>query len=143
MKRRVKSPEGQAKGFQWALQTETGDFQESMRKCRTDFFNRGPSSSVLWFQCCGRLRQTACTISKLCFLRRPREQGDPLQNVPAAELFAIIMILEVALPPVRVFFDCAYVVEGIQKGEAWSTRVHRNHAHLWDRLFCLLAGFCE
>ncbi|CAK0841615.1 unnamed protein product, partial [Prorocentrum cordatum] len=57
---------------------------------------------------------------------------DPLQCISAAELIAVIHVLRFAVPPVRMFSDSAFVVDGFhERGRVATTACVAAHVHLW------------
>ena len=52
-----------------------------------------------------------------------------------AELWGLIKILELALPPLTVYVDNAGVVDGVRRGQAWCTAAARPAADLWRKVW--------
>lgn len=60
----------------------------------------------------------------------------PVQKrVLRAELWALLQILVVCLPPLRVHIDNATVVKGVQMGRRWCCHSGRPHADVWRRVW--------
>ena len=57
--------------------------------------------------------------------------GGPHANIVEAELRAVLEVLRVTVGPVTIMVDNAYVVEGFQKGSAWTTRAGAESAGTW------------
>ena len=55
-----------------------------------------------------------------------------------AELWGLIKILELALPPLTVYVDNAGVVGGVRKGQEWCTAAARPAADLWRKVWSKL-----
>ena len=59
------------------------------------------------------------------------EHALPVQRrIARAELYAVLMVLRLCIPPVRVHTDCALVVRGVEAGRKWCTHSKRPHADL-------------
>ena len=52
-----------------------------------------------------------------------------------AELRALLEVLLIAVPPLRIHSDNKCVVDGVQRGRAWYTRTKAAGADLWRRVF--------
>ena len=65
----------------------------------------------------------------------------PLQVVPVAELFALLMLLRHSMPPLAAKSDCQSVVQGIARGRVWCTAAERPHADVWDLIWTLLDDY--
>ena len=59
-------------------------------------------------------------------------------SVLRAELYALLMLLRHALPPLRIGIDNSTVVKGLAKGVVWSTCWKRPHADLWRQIWSIL-----
>ncbi len=57
--------------------------------------------------------------------------GEPHASIARAELRAVLEVLAVAAPPLVVYSDSAFVVDGFTKGEKWTTRAAGEAADLW------------
>ena len=56
----------------------------------------------------------------------------PVQRrILRGELWSLLMLLRVMLPPVRAVSDNSTVVRGLAMGEAWCTSASRPHADVW------------
>ena len=55
-----------------------------------------------------------------------------------AELKALLEVLRVAVPPIRIFVDNKGVVDGVKKGEKWCTHSKSACADLWRKVWFLL-----
>ena len=52
-----------------------------------------------------------------------------------AELRALLEVLQIAVPPVRIHTDNKSVVDGVQSGKEWCTRAKAAGADLWRSVF--------
>ena len=59
-------------------------------------------------------------------------------SVLRAELFALLMLLRHALPPIRIGIDNSTVVKGLTRGAVWSTSWKRPHADIWKSIWGIL-----
>ncbi len=57
--------------------------------------------------------------------------GEPNASVARAELRAVLETLAVAAPPLTIYSDSAFVVNGFAKGRSWCTRSGGEAADLW------------
>ena len=55
-----------------------------------------------------------------------------------AELYALFIFLQHALPPFSLAIDNLTVIKGLRRGEAYCTLPRRPHADLWRRIWFLL-----
>ena len=63
----------------------------------------------------------------------------PLQTVPEAELFFVVVVLRHAGPRLDVVLDCDNVLTGLRRGRAYCTAARRPLAGAWCALWDLLA----
>ncbi len=61
--------------------------------------------------------------------------SDVYPSVLRAELEAVLNVLRVAIPPVRIHVDNAEVVKGFQLGEAWCLEPGRDGGELWKEVW--------
>ena len=61
-----------------------------------------------------------------------------LQEVPGAEAYALLAVIEMGLPPMRVYSDCMYVVSTFRDGEDRAMLASKPFADLWGRIFLSL-----
>jgi len=66
-----------------------------------------------------------------------------MQEVPLAELLAVLHTVERALPPLTVYSDCAYVVDSWKQGREYCVSQQGRFTRVWRQLFDLLAVFGE
>ena len=52
-----------------------------------------------------------------------------------AELQALLEVLRIAVPPVRIHTDNKSVVDGVQRGREWCTRAKAAGVDLWRLIF--------
>ena len=71
-----------------------------------------------------------------CFGPLPLEQGR--QSIFLAELWAIVMALQVAITPINIHTDCANILKGVERGAEWCTRPESQSADLWHRFWHLV-----
>ncbi len=57
--------------------------------------------------------------------------GEPHASIARAELRAVLETLAVAAPPLTIYSDSAFVVDGFAKGKSWCTRAGGEAADLW------------
>ncbi len=57
--------------------------------------------------------------------------GEPHASIARAELRAVLETLAVAAPPLTIYSDSAFVVDGFTKGRRWCTRAGGEAADLW------------
>ncbi len=57
--------------------------------------------------------------------------GEPNASIARAELRAVLETLAVAAPPLTIYSDSAFVVDGFAKGKSWCTRAGGEAADLW------------
>ena len=60
------------------------------------------------------------------------------QSVPGAEAYALYLVLQMCIPPIRVWSDCAATIDGVRRGELWATDGQRMHAKLWHAIWGIL-----
>ncbi len=60
---------------------------------------------------------------------------DVYPSVFRAELTAVLNVLRIALPPLRIHVDNAEVVSGFQRGEAWCVEPGRDGGELWREVW--------
>ena len=60
-----------------------------------------------------------------------------------AELWALLMVLRHALPPITIWVDNDSVVKGFKKGKAWCVCSRRPAADLWDKIWAKVADLGE
>ena len=61
-----------------------------------------------------------------------------IQCIDAAEVFAAVMALRLGVPPLVLYSDSSFFVDGWKLGKKWCTAVGRAHADVW-RLFWTVA----
>ena len=61
--------------------------------------------------------------------------GGPHANIVEAELRAVLEVLRVTTGTITIMVDNAYVVEGFQKGKAWTTRAGAESAGTWRQVW--------
>ena len=67
----------------------------------------------------------------------------PIQTVAHAELWALVMVLQLCFPPILIFSDCKYVVEGVRCCKRLAGTPGQRHAHLWRRVWASLREIGE
>ncbi len=60
---------------------------------------------------------------------------DLYPSVLRAELTAVLNVLRVAMPPLRIYVDNAEVVSGFQRGEEWCLAPERDGGDLWREVW--------
>ncbi len=60
---------------------------------------------------------------------------DIYPSVLRAELTAVLNVLRVAMPPLRIYVDNAEVVKGFQQGEQWCVAPERDGGDLWREVW--------
>ena len=64
--------------------------------------------------------------------------GGPNCSSFRAELRALLEVLRVAVPPLKIFVDNKGVVDGVKKGEKWCTASGSTGADLWRKIWWML-----
>ena len=62
----------------------------------------------------------------------------PVQSSPRAELWAVIQVLLVAVPPFCIHTDHLEVILGLARGRAWAHCPRRSNRDLWVQLWAKL-----
>ena len=55
-----------------------------------------------------------------------------------AELYAVLMVLRIAVPPIRIHTDCELVVKGFLRGQLWCTAPERRHREIWKQMWAIV-----
>ena len=63
------------------------------------------------------------------------------RSVPGAEYLAVLVVLQHAVPPIRVFTDHKNGPRHIGSGRAWSTHADRAFAGVWREIWDLIEDF--
>ena len=60
------------------------------------------------------------------------------QDIFLAELWVIVMVLQVAVVPFNIHTDCSNTLRGVERGADWCTRLASHSADLWRRFWHLV-----
>ena len=61
--------------------------------------------------------------------------GEPHASILRAELTAVLEVLRIAVPPVKIHVDNQCVVDGFERGVRWCTHSNRDAADIWIQVW--------
>ncbi len=67
--------------------------------------------------------------------------GGLVQEIGAAEIYAAIMALRHALPPLVIYTDCQLLVDGFAFGKAWCLKYKRAYVEVWAEFWQVAEDF--
>ena len=108
---------------------------EPVRTATGDLFTDGSSKGLYWRARRGGWSVVAVDGAGRWLWTKWGTLGGLNVNSFRAELQAILEVLQIAVPPVRIHTDNQDVVDGVQRGRGWCTRAKAAGADLWRKVF--------